>query len=928
MRREKLFIGSLALLLLLGLAAPVGAQTTVSGSLQGTVSDAEGGVLPGVTVTVASDALVAGQMVTTTNDRGVYRFPSLPVGSYALEATLAGFQTGRREGIRISLGSALSVDLTLQLATVAEEITVTAEAPLVSVVSNTLTAGIDTGFIDRQPLPRDYYSLLTAAPGVTNDVTGTASSMMVYGGTSQSQNAYRLDGVNVSDAANGEYWLLPSIQWMQEIQVGGLGAPAEYGGFTGGIINGVTKSGGNEFSGTAEYYYQPKDWVSSNDPSGEQVKFEFTDLALSLGGPIVRDKLWFFLSGEHWEQEETPLGASDADNRFIPRYLGKLTWQANTANRLTLMLENDSLEHDRRGIDAYTLPEATSYEESPNWTFAASWESLINANNFINLTLTGYNGELDYLPYNGEDTPGREDYWNSEILWQNQKSRTLRDKKLVTFDASWSVFADGLFGADDSHGFKFGGAYEDASATYLQYRNGGFTLYDDSSGCPGETVEEQFAYYQLHPECGLNEYASKYFGGGYQEWLQTSTISLYAQDSMRWNRFTVNIGARYGKYNGGFQEGHGNTDVYEVSFVDPRAGFVWDLTGNGRTALKAHWGRYHEKMKAYLYDREPSGQIEIPARECYWNPDTGDYDLDYYGDPGCDTYFDPEYAPLGDYGHQYVDELLLTFEQQLGKDIVIGLDLIDRKFSDIMAMINTNQDYTLITATNNPLTGDTLPIWVLNSPQDWVLTTENDAYRDYQSAILRFEKRYSNGWQLWSSLAWTDLKGNQWSNDGYIDEFEDRNGLTNADGRIDLSFNEWDFKLSAAVDLPLGFTASGQYTYSSGMYWQPWVDVYSGLGYNSETGYEVKMLPRGTYQFPDRNLVNLRLAWYHKFGGLALTLSGEVFNVFNESTVLDVNERWGWYDAETDEWEASSSFGTPYTIEAPRQIRAGIRFDF
>ena len=916
-------------LLFLALALPVAAQGTITGSIQGTVKDIDGGALPGVTVTASSDALVTGRLVAVTDQRGVYRFPSLPVGGYAIQAELGGFQTLRQEGIRVRLGQALGVDLVLPLAAITEEITVTAEAPMVSVVSNTVATSFDTDFIDKQPLPRDYYALLTAAPGVTNDVTGSGSSMMVYGGTSQSQNAYTLDGVNVADTANGQYWLLPSIQWMQEIQVGGLGAPAEYGGFTGGIINGVTKSGGNEVHGGVEVYYQPESWTSSNDPSGEETPFSFQDVAVSLGGPLAKDKLWYFISGEYWYREETPVGATDSEERETPRYLGKLTWQIDQANRLMLMLERDELTHDNRGIDVFTLPEATSHEESPNTTYALNWESLINDSNFVNLKLTGYTGSLDYLPYHGTETPGREDYWNTTIAWQNQKTRTLRDKEQIAFEAAWSLFATGLFGDTDDHSFKFGAAYEDGSATYLEYRNGDVTYYDDSSGCPGDTPEEQFEYYREHPECGLNDYASAYFGDLYQEWLQTSTISLYAQDSLRLDRWTINYGLRYGLYEGGFQAGHGDTDVYDVDFIDPRVGLVWDLSGDGRTALKAHWGRYHQKMFGYIYDREASGQISVPATECYYNPSTGLYELDSDGEPGCEQSV-PEYATLGDYGHQYVDETVLTFEQQLGTDMVVGVDLVDRRFREIMAMINANDDYTLVTATDNPLTGDTLPVWVLNSPQEWVLTTDNGAYRDYRSVMTRFEKRYSSGWQVWSSLVWTDLDGNQYSNDGYVSEFEDRNGLTNADGRIDLSYNEWDFKVSAAVDLPLDLQLSGQYTYYSGMYWTPYVRVRRGLDYNEFTGRYINLLPRGAYQFPDRNLVNLRLAWNPALSGsLRLTVSAEVFNVFNSSTTLGVDAQWGNYNANTDAWDGPfDSFGQVTSIESPRQIRAGIRLEF
>ena len=158
--------------------------------------------------------------------------------------------------------------------------------------------------------------------------------MLAYGGTSESQNAFTLDGVNVADAGAGQHWLLPSIQWMEEIQIGGLGANAEYGGYTGGIINGVTKSGGNEFHGGVEYYYEPESWIATTTRRGRATSSSSTTTSISLGGPIIKDKLWFFVSGEYWHQVTTPVGAVDTSDREIPRFLGKLTCQANEGNRL------------------------------------------------------------------------------------------------------------------------------------------------------------------------------------------------------------------------------------------------------------------------------------------------------------------------------------------------------------------------------------------------------------------------------------------------------------------------------------------------------------------------------------------------------------------------------------------------------------------
>jgi hypothetical protein len=898
-------------MLLLALAGTVSAQS-VTGSVQGTVRDADGAVMPGVTVTAVSDALIAGKLIALTDDRGMYRFPSLPIGSYKLGTELSGFNPARRQ-VRVSIGGALSVDFTMTLAAVSESISVTADAPVLSTVANTVATNFDSEYIETAPLPRNFYQIVKAAPGVNSADTSTnGSSMLAYGGTSSNQNAFNLDGVNVADAGSGQHWILPSIQWMEEIQIGGLGAAAEYGGYTGGIINGVTKSGGNEFSGGLEYYYQPTSWVADNSPETDDDEYEFTNIAASLGGRLIKDKLWFFVSGEIWNQVTTPLGASDTSDRKIPRVLGKLTYQLNEANRFSFMAENDAVTNERRGISAYTWAEASSKQDGPSTTVSLDWESLINSENFTNIRITGYDGRDDYLPYNGFDTPGRVDYYNTEISWVNQEMSELNHRSIKSLDGSWNLYKDGLFTEKDSHTFKFGGRYEMAQSSDIWRRNGGYTYYDDSSEC------DSFEQYLADPSCGA--YFIEYGWGEYDVHAQYDGMALYAQDSIRFNRLTVNAGLRYGAYDAGFEEGHGDSSVYDTSFVDPRIGVVYDLRGNARSALKAHWGRYHNKMFTYIYDREASGEGAIPDMDCYWDSDTG-------GFTDCD---DPTAvrARMGETDHPYVDETLLTFEQQLGRNMLIGIDLSDRKFRSNIAMINANEDYELIIAEDNPITGGTLPIWDLLSEQDWVITSDNDAYRDFQSVTARFDKRHSDRWSLRASVVWTDLTGNISKNNGYAPEWQDRNGQTNADGTMDFTFSEWEGKLSGAVDLPFNFQASAFYTYLSGWYWTPTVRI-SGLDYNSRTGRDIYLVQRGSNQLSDRNLVDVRLAWNTELPrGMGLTASVEVFNAFNSDTVVDLYNRWGTYRISRQSWTPTSSYETPYMIERPREIRAGIRLMF
>jgi hypothetical protein len=905
------------LLVMLASVAPLLAQSTITGSIEGKVTNEKGSPLEAVTIVVTSPALVKGQASTITDASGSYRFPALPPGTYAVEAQFPGYQNLKQEGARVRARIALAVNFVLPISEVKEEITVTAAAPEVSVVSNTVAFNFGERYIDNQPIPENYYKIIQMAPGVNFDYTSSSgSAMLAYGGTEERQNAFTLDGVNVADTGAGQHWVLPSIRWIQEVEVGGLGAAAEFGGYTGGVINAVTKSGGNALSGDVEFQYQSASWSASVDPETDE-EFSFQDYAVSLGGPIVTDKLWFFVSAEYWKQVTTPYKAQGSSTREIPRILGKLTWQADDNNRLSMTLEYDRVTNENRGVSEFVLPEASSKQEAPGGLLALHWESVFGSDYFLNVKLSGYSGEDNYLPYSGDDENGYIDYWNTEYEFANQDIQQLNDRSLWNLGASFSVFEDDLFGWNESHTFKFGAEYEQAESTDVWRRNGGFTYYLDSSNCDGG-----FKELKADPTCGYTEDAFIEFGyGEYDAKPKYSGYHLYAQDSMTAGRWTVNLGLRYGSYDGGWQSGRGTPTVYETSYLAPRIGVVWDILGNAKSALKAHYGVYNDKAYTYLWDRERSGDAVIPDQDCYYNPDTGQFDV-------CD---EPTIiaADMGPVEQASVDEWIFTFEQTLAPQMVLGFDYINRQFRNIMAMINTNNDYTKYVATDNPFGGGNLPVYDLNSPSEFELTTDNGAYRDMQSVILRFEKRYMDGWSLTSSLVWTDLPGNIRKNNGYANEYRDRNGLTNSDGNMDFSYNEWEFKLYGDVDLPWGFQLSGNYTYLSGWYWTPYVRV-SGLNYNASVGRDINLTERGSQQLAARNLLDVRLAWRTDLSkGMSLMLWVQVFNLLNTDTIIDVYDRWGTYYLDDNEFSGPrASYGDPFDVEDPRQVRIGARWSF
>jgi len=931
----KLALVLAALALIVG-TLPAAAQGMTNGNLRGTVTDPNGDVMPGVTVRALSDSLVAGQLSAVTNAQGIYRFPSLPIGTYVLEASMPGFQTVRQEDVKVNLGQAQSIDLRLGDVTVSEEIVVVANAVEVSTVDNGVDFNLGESFIERHPVSRDPTAMMNYAPGIQND--------QAYGAPSTYQNAYNVDGVDVSDPELGSQWVLPSMDWVEEMQVAGLGADAEYGGFTGAVVNLVTKSGGNEFHGDARLYYSGGGLNSENTPEGSEgankVKSDF-DGSASFGGPIIRDSLWYFVSGNMRQRVVEPFytdGAPTDDqansDRTESRVLGKLTWQINNANHMKGFLDWDDVVHDYRGVGDLTLASASQRQESPNYVYSVSWDSLINAANFLEVKVTGYNGSDDRTGYGGEDVPGRYDL-DSGFEWVNLDQNSTKEVDRFAFDAAWNLFADGLITKNDSHNFKFGVNVERSNSSYVTRRNGGFTYVDDTYyGGPDELGCAPFSEYFDDPDCAL--YSSDREG----EWnldAEMKGLHFYAQDSWQVGRFAINLGVRYTEYIGNFAHPvgpptSGSSNVYDENMWAPRLGFVWDILGTGKLVFKTHYGVYYEGLTVTMFDREASGNALSNTE--YWNWDFENEEW-YFDDEIIEAYarMDP------DINHPSVDQFVASVEYQLLPDMIVGVDYIQREYNDINTMVVSNdQDYdpqsTIASPGDSPLAGGTLPFFDLLEPQDYLITNIDFATRDYKSVALRARKRYSHGWSVDGSLVWSDSTGTaDFLYSGYGTGFDDLNGFTNADGKLPYN-SEWVFKVNASVDLPWTMILSGFYQWRSGEYWTPYVRM-RGLYFNDRTN--VYMTPRGSEQYPDRQFLDLRLEKSIALGGAkALSFFVDVFNVLDSDTVTAVSERWGDYyydytdpsDPVTNEWVESSTYGTPLAIQSPREIRLGAKFSW
>ena len=916
MRSKYLFVVLLTGVIFALSALPASAQGRTSGSIRGVVTDPDGLATPGVTVIAKSDALIGGRQVTVTSAQGVYRFPSLPPGVYEFEGALAGFQSILQQNVKIGLGQDIELNLQLGNLEMAEEIVVVANTVQVNTVSNASNFNMAEDFIERQPVSRDPTDLMNFAPGIEND--------QAYGAPSSSQNAYNVDGVDVSDPELGSQWVLPSMDWVQEVQVAGLGADAEYGGFTGAVVNLVTKSGGNQFHGDVRAYYSGGDLNSDNAPPGVEGTNKVSsdmDVSASFGGPVVHDKLWYFASGNYRDRAIEPFYSEGAptddraDNqRSWTRFLGKLTWQLNESNRVLFMVDSDDVVNDYRGVGDTVLASGAFRQDSPSLLFNASWESLITDSSFITAKVTGLSGGDDRQGYSG-DLSNQYDS-DSGFDWANYWQTTNKDVERTAFDASWSLFADGLLSRNDSHNFKFGFVYEALKSEYVTEVNGGVWYYDRSRYCG--SLDEYFD----NPSCGA---FSSYRG---DEWNLKGTMDglhFYAQDAWKVGRFAANLGVRYSQYTGKFTDVAGT--IYDENMWAPRAGLVWDLFGTGKTALKAHYGRYYDGMSITLYDREISGDALSDTEIWDYNTATGEYDDLWAVEVQARAEMDPNIE------HPYVDQFVATFEQQLGTNVVLGLDYIHRENHNINAMVVSNlDDYDAYIAANNPDYGTDVPFFELVAPQENLITNPDAATRTYDSVALRLRKRYSSGWSLDGSLVWSDLTGTaNYGENGYGTGFDDLNGFVNADGRLPNN-SEWVFKFTGSVDLPWRILLSGFFQFRTGEYWTPYA-VFEGLWYNDNS--RIFITDRGSEQYDSRSVLDLRLQKEFGLGGdMAIAIFVDAFNVLDSDTVTAVNQRWGWYTYEWEthpqdsDWDPSSTFEDPLDIQTPREIRIGAKFSW
>src|SRR5256714_8772258 len=329
------------------------AQTSTTGSIEGTVLDPQGRGVPNATITVSGANLISAQTVQT-DDQGRYQVLNLPPGKYtvAVGAT-AGFKETKKENVDVNLSKTTSADIQVAIAGASAEVTITdTSGAAVDVTNNTTGNNVSTDQFSNFPTARTVQGLYTIAPTVARsglrDASGRDRDPSVAG-SSGPENNYILDGVNTTDPAFGGSGANLPFEFVQEVEIKTGAYGAEYGRATGGIFNVITKSGGNEVHGDAFGYFSSKGLVRKTNefpfqgsaPNG----FSEIDAGIDVGGPIKKDKLWFFGAFNPQQRKNYFLTQTfhvPVQNKITtPFYSGKITWALNQRNTFTFSTFGD-----------------------------------------------------------------------------------------------------------------------------------------------------------------------------------------------------------------------------------------------------------------------------------------------------------------------------------------------------------------------------------------------------------------------------------------------------------------------------------------------------------------------------------------------------------------------------------------------------------
>jgi hypothetical protein len=961
--------GLLAVLLVLGLAAPALAQgggASQTGVISGRVTDTSGAVLPGVTVTISSPSLM-GVQNTVTNESGLYRFPAVPPGVYAITYEVPGFSTLKREGIDIALGFQATVNVELRVASVTETVTVTGASPVIDTSQTRVQQNFKLEALNSMPNARDMWALLAVTPGVSmtridvgGNRAGTQTGYTAYGFGGQDQQVRVLvEGINTTEGTGGAGFYFDYGSF-EEVYIGttAQGAEMPHPGVQSQFLG---KSGGNRFQGAIYQDYENNSLQGSNLPDsytaptafnnnpirpGSNEIERYRDFNINVGGPIKKDKVWWYFSyrNQFNAVQQVNFRFDKTFDTTLWNPSGKVTYQASQNNKFIGYYQWGQKVQPYRlwnGSYVFNTPDDTQRQDSGSWVWKGEWNGTLSNKLYVEARYGDFGYYFPLLGYS--DQPFRQDQGLRTSEGGDRQWQQDRDRKQLTGAATY--FKDNFLGG--SHNIKFGGE------TDLETQWNGFQRiraenieHIFNNGAPFRVI--------LGFPTASGSLGSKGDRGNLLSIGKLNQISAFLSDQWSIGRVTLNLGVRYDHYKSFYpdqQQLAGSNGpitlpalttipgatLFTWDSVVPRVGFAYDVGNDGRTVIKMNYGYFkHNPGPGIAADGGANPNQAEKTITYTWNDLNGNrhYDLGEEGTVVTSRLagaiqIDPNIT------QPYTHEFGGFVERQLTADFGARVGFV-YKTND-----NLWQQYQPF----RPISGYTTPFNVIDPGVDGRAGTTDDRTLTFLAtpnsqlgpatlviqnvpAIGRYKtiegsvnRRLRDRWSFGAGFGYTwtrehngsatpnlAIRGNTITPSLYPNSPNDTS-LNDSTG--------WGFKAFGTYDAPWDIRISPIYRNQSGQNYGRTLSVNAPASCACFFSGTILVEPFDARRMDNINIFDVRAEKAVRVGGPArVKLFSDVFNITNS------------HASEIISFQAGLGFERPANVVAPRVLRLGFKFEW
>lgn len=982
---------ALALILFSGASASAQVQT---GSILVRATDEQGAAVPGATVSITSSILPQGYN-GVTDTSGIYRMPGLAAGTYTVTTSLPGFRTVIREGVSLVQGQTVTLDVQMSVSTVAETVTVTGATPVVDTQTVGSNTSISRQLLDETPGGKDIWNMLEyKAPGIvveTPDVGGNQGGLqrsMSARGAPNAQNTQLLNGVNVNDPAAQGFamsYYVPTVMENVEVSTGAQDISVGTGGI---LINMVTKSGTNTFNGSVLQTYQGEKTQTDNiddalKAMGIRPNANSTDIItnsnLQAGGPLLRNRLFYFGAANYqathvsvvgfpavvpYSFVPTPLAnSSDKDTTDILAGEGKLTYQLNGNNRFEGYVSKQRYDKPNRGANNLTTQESNSKELDTFLIAQLAYNRVLSSSMFMDAKVS-YNN-THFPLYQKTDMQPLADN-TTTVQYRNRTNTAIMFRRRIQAIANMHYYVPEFLGGRHEFKVGFDNGFTPEDVDTLRVDDVNLTLLSNAPGVRANTVT--IFNSPLHVERAV------------------MTTAIYGQDAYSIGRLTVFGGLRWERIEGylpaqstpesqyfpgglvfrgvsingvvqdytvrkSFEEVRGNPLWKNVA---PRFSATFDLKGDGKSVVKASWGKYLDQINTGTPPNANANINQVYA----WNDVNGDFIFQR----GNATWNGLQYVG-GEFGalqqtnnlavavfdktvrRPYREESSVSFDRELVQGVLGSLAFFYSRERDTQGQVDQNIDqwdslFTPITLTDPGRDGvlgtsDDAPLTVYNQNQTGTVTSpvnkNNDLLaQNYKGMDFTVTRRKAGRWQLLAGYTFSTTKVKATSvstpNNAYVNAAGENGGRRH------------NFKASGSYDLPKGVVAGFGFRWNSGLpVTRTWAIPSCSATVVSncvrQASITVNAEPRGSVLLPAVHTLDVRAGKRFRIGNDTLELSFDVYNAMNANMVTAIRTTTGLSAIRPGGNPAApaqniASWMSPTNVLAPRVGRFNIEYSF